>query len=205
MSDYYEIPTWKDYQHYKDRDPPWIKLHFSLLTSPTWVMLDDASRALAIACMLIASRNHGKVPSNPDYIKRVAYLNSVNFKPLIENGFLVPCKQMLADASESKQEQAKATTEKSREDIDAPDKPAPKKGTQVPKDFRPNETSIRRAEELGVDWEAELPNFIDHHSNKGTIGKDWNAGFRTWLSNAVKFGAPKVVSNSNFDRMLRAL
>lgn len=114
--DFYEIPTWQDYQHYKDRDPPWIKLHFSLLSSSTWVMLDDASRVLAVACMLIASRNHGKVPNNPDYIRRVAYLNDVNFKPLIDNGFLVTCKQMLADAIESKQSQAKATTEKRREE-----------------------------------------------------------------------------------------
>lgn len=110
----YEIPTWRDYQHYKDRDPPWIKLHFSLLTSPTWVMLDDASRVLAVACMLIASRNHGKVPANPAYIKRVAYLKSVDFKPLLSIKFLVPCKQLLADDSNTEQEQAKATTEESR-------------------------------------------------------------------------------------------
>lgn len=117
--DYYEIPTWKDYQHYKDRDPPWIKLHFSILSSPTWVMLDDASRTLAIACMLIASRNHGKVPSNPDYLSRVAYLNTVNFKPLIDIGFLVyasDCKQMLATASKLTQEERREY--KSTEKID---------------------------------------------------------------------------------------
>lgn len=68
------------------------------------------------------------------------------------------------------------------------DKPAAKRGTQVPKDFSPNETSILRAKELGVDWKAELPKFIDHHSNKGTVGKDWDAGFRTWLANSIKFG-----------------
>ena len=111
--DYYEIPTWQNFQHYKDRDPPWIKLHFSLLTSPTWVMLDDASRSLAIACMLIASRNHGKVPADPAYIKRVAYLSSVDFKPLLSIGFLEPSSEMLASASTL---QAKATTEKRREE-----------------------------------------------------------------------------------------
>lgn len=108
--DYYEIPTWRDYQHYKDRDPPWIKLHFSILSSPTWVMLDDASRTLAIACMLIASRNHGKVPANPDYLRRVAYLKAANFKPLIDIGFLVcdsGCKQVLANDSELTQEESR--------------------------------------------------------------------------------------------------
>lgn len=84
-----------------------------------------------------------------------------------------------------------AREEKSREDIKpiiTPDKQAIKKGTQVPKDFTPNETTIQRAATLGVDWKAELPKFIDHHSNKGTIGKDWDAGFRTWLANSIKFG-----------------
>ena len=50
---HYIIPSWQDYQHYKDRDPPWIKLHFSLLTSQTWVMLADASRLFMLACIPI--------------------------------------------------------------------------------------------------------------------------------------------------------
>lgn len=77
-----------------------------MLSSTDWVMLDDASRVLAVACMLVASRNEGKVPNNPDYLKRVAYLNKLpKFKPLIDCGFLQNlqadasgCKQMIADA-----------------------------------------------------------------------------------------------------------
>lgn len=65
-------------------------------------MLDDTSRVLAVACMLIASRNNGHVPNDPDYLRRVAYLNKApNFKPLIDIGFLElasDCNQMLADA-----------------------------------------------------------------------------------------------------------
>jgi len=98
--EYYEIPTWKDYQHYKDRNPPWIKLHYEMLQSLTWVAMDDASRVLAIACMLIASRHDGRVPKEPAYVQRVAFLNKPpNFKPLINNGFLVDASVMQADAS----------------------------------------------------------------------------------------------------------
>ena len=97
-----KVKNWEQFQHYRDRNPPWIKLHFSMLSSQDWVTLDDASRVLAIACMLIASRNGGYVPTDPAYIKRVAYLNKApNFKPLIDCGFLESasgCKQMLADA-----------------------------------------------------------------------------------------------------------
>ena len=62
MSVSYRIRNWDKYQHYKDRNPPWIKLHVDILTSQDWVMLDNDARVLMIACMMIASRNAGCVP-----------------------------------------------------------------------------------------------------------------------------------------------
>jgi len=59
--DEFTVRNWRKYQHYTDRNPPWIKLHFEILSSEDWVMLADDSRVLLIACMLIASRNQGKV------------------------------------------------------------------------------------------------------------------------------------------------
>jgi hypothetical protein len=86
----FEIRNWRQFQHYHDRNPPWIKLHYELLSSRDWVSLDDASRVLAVACMLIASRNDGKVPYDPEYVRRVAYLNTVpDFAPLVRCGFLI--------------------------------------------------------------------------------------------------------------------
>jgi hypothetical protein len=95
----YRIRNWAEFQHYKDRNPPWIKLHFELLSSADWVMLDDASRVLAVACMLLASRSGGEIDGSEQglrYMKRVAYLNSSpDLSPLVQCGFLEP----LADAS----------------------------------------------------------------------------------------------------------
>lgn len=92
-----KVKNWEQFQHYKDRNPPWIKLHFALLASEDWVTLDDASKLLAIVCMLIASRNNGMVPNNPAYLKRVAYIDRLpKLKPLIDSGFLV---ETQADAS----------------------------------------------------------------------------------------------------------
>lgn len=85
----FKVRNWEQFQHYKDRNPPWIKLHFALLASEDWVTLDDASKLLAVVCMLIASRNNGLVPNNPAYLKRVAYLDRLpKLKPLIDCGFL---------------------------------------------------------------------------------------------------------------------
>ena len=64
----------------------------------------------------------------------------------------------------------------------------PSRGTVVPSDFEPDQTATRIAAETGVNLQAELANFLDHHAARGTVFKDWQAGFRTWLRNAVKFG-----------------
>lgn len=107
--DFFHIKNWRQFQHYRDRNPPWIKLHVEILASADWVMLTDASRLLAIVCMVIAAKNDGKVPNNPDYIKRVAYLDQrPNLTPLIESGFLINSQ---ADASDVVQEQATARPE----------------------------------------------------------------------------------------------
>jgi len=52
----FRVRNWEQFQHYKDRNPPWIKLHFALLASEDWVTLDDASKLLAVVCMLIMGK-----------------------------------------------------------------------------------------------------------------------------------------------------
>jgi hypothetical protein len=119
------IKNWKTFQHYDHRCPPWIKLHFKILSSRDWVKASDSERVLAIACMLIASQDEakdGSFDADPDYIQRVAYLNTPpDFKPLIDKGFL----EVLADASACKQESTNGVTEKrqSREETETEQKP----------------------------------------------------------------------------------
>lgn len=110
MGAFYRIVEWSKHQHYKDRDPPWIKLHRDLLTSQTWVMLSDASRVLAIACMLVAAGTDNKIPPG-DYMKRRAYLHKdPDFKPLVDVGFLelVNDDNAVADASNTLADASKA-------------------------------------------------------------------------------------------------
>jgi hypothetical protein len=75
--------------------------------------------------MLIGSKDDGRVPNKPEYIKRAAYLNSLpDFQPLLDCGFLLADASALqADASTP---QANARPEQSREeerrDIDREEK-----------------------------------------------------------------------------------
>lgn len=51
------IPNWNVHQHYKTRNPPWIKLHRTLIETPAWGELSgDASKTL-VECLLVASES----------------------------------------------------------------------------------------------------------------------------------------------------
>jgi hypothetical protein len=77
VSQYLRIIKWAQMQHYKDRAPPWIKLHRDLLTSETWVSSSNDDRVLAIAIMMLAADTDNRIPANARYIQRRAYLDSI--------------------------------------------------------------------------------------------------------------------------------
>lgn len=84
--------NWHEFQHYKDRAPPWIKLHKGLLDNYEFQCLPVASRALAPMLWLLASENDkGEIDASP---KKLSFRlriteREVNdaLKPLIDNGF----------------------------------------------------------------------------------------------------------------------
>lgn len=172
---YYTVTNWSKFQHYRDRNPPWIKLHYELLSSRDWVMLDDASRVLAVACMLIASRNEGNVPDDPAYLKRVAYLNKdPNFKPLLESGFLKlasNCKHMLADARPETETETEEETE-AEESLS----PSGEIKNAKPKSFKQwtIEDLSKSVEENNTDkllTEQETTDFIGYWTQKTATGR----------------------------------
>lgn len=83
------IAKWSEFQHYKDRNPPWIKLHRELLSSETWVCASTEGRVLAIACMMLAAASDNRIRANKRYFQRVAYLDfEPDFQELLDLGFL---------------------------------------------------------------------------------------------------------------------
>ncbi len=96
--------SWGEFQHYKDREPSWIKLHKNLLTNYEFICLPVASRALAPVLWLLASEyKDGIIDASLD---KIAFRLSMTrgdladaLSPLIESGFfdasepLAACKQ----------------------------------------------------------------------------------------------------------------
>jgi hypothetical protein len=116
------IREWDRLQHYKHRSPPWIKLHRDFMRSPAWVSGDDASRTLAVACMMLAAETDNRIPFDPTYIRRVAYLNQdPNFDQLIAVQFIevIDASNSLADCKRGASDvHTNAMPEKSREETE---------------------------------------------------------------------------------------
>jgi hypothetical protein len=74
MSTVIVIKQWERFQHYKDRDPPWVKLYRDTLTTEAWVLGTDISRLIQLASTMLAARYSNKIPLKFDLIQRVLTL-----------------------------------------------------------------------------------------------------------------------------------
>lgn len=90
----YIVKNWTEFQHYKDRSPPWIKLHKGLLDNYDFQCLPVASKALAPMIWLLASEDlDGRVDCAPEKLAFRLRTNTddvnAGLKPLIDAGFLI--------------------------------------------------------------------------------------------------------------------
>ena len=238
--DYLRAKNFDQFQHYKDRNPPWIKLYTTTADDYLFSSLPDATKAHLILIWLLASKTGNKLPNDPRWIQqRIGASEKVRLDLLIQNGFLIPfengadckhdaskalatrkqvapdtgkdhlahCKQNAPDPSEealadckhdaspralARGEQSRDRAEQSRGD---PYRPPLRKmttgrkvGCQIPPDF--TLTEDRRAyfiENGHGDPDLEFEQFRDHALKTGAVYRDWEAAWRTWTRNSLKY------------------
>jgi hypothetical protein len=120
--------NWDNFQHYKHRSPPWIKLHRNLLDDMQYQRLPVASKAIAPMLWLLASESSdGVIHRTPEEIAfrlRMTEKDVVSaIKPLIDNGFFIEDSNMLAECLQgatTEREKSRVRVEKEKE-IDTPD------------------------------------------------------------------------------------
>lgn len=131
------VINWERFQHYKDRDPPWVKLYRDILTSEPWVLGTDVSRLVQVAITLLAARYQNAIPYQFALLKKVAsfdftekqfdkaveYLVGVNFLEIqgVSQGASTPLASCYPGArpeteqSRAEQSRDRAETEQSRD------------------------------------------------------------------------------------------
>jgi len=126
--------NWDNFQHYKHRSPPWIKLHRNLLDDMQYQRLPIASKAIAPMLWLLASEsNDGVIHRSAEEIAfrlRMTEKDVITaIKPLIDNGFFIEDSNMLAQCLQdatTEREKSRVRVEKEREkEIDTPDGVSP--------------------------------------------------------------------------------
>lgn len=135
MVQYFGVKNLETFQHYKDRNPPWIKLYSYLLEKYEFARLQDASKLHLIMIWLLASRTGNKLPHDPEWIsKRINATSKVDLKPLFDADFLFKYNDdsnMLADclhdAIPETERETEGETEKESSSLRSDSPPAPKK------------------------------------------------------------------------------
>jgi len=129
------VKNWQDFQHYKSRKPPWIKLHRAILDDYEFHCLPVASRALAPCLWLIASESDsGVIDASYEKLgfrfRQTAKEIEQAISPLIKLGFFVLVADESSDASKTLEQcyfnatlETETETERERE-TDSAGKPA---------------------------------------------------------------------------------
>jgi hypothetical protein len=115
--------NWTSFQHYKDRSPPWIKLHKALLDDRTFQRLPVASRALAPMLWLLASESKdGTFDASTEELSFRLRASEkeveAGLKPLISAGFFIPVQgdsSVLADGKRTAAPEGEREAEKEGE------------------------------------------------------------------------------------------
>ncbi len=191
-----KIKNWKKFQHFKDRSPPWIKLHRNILDKSTVMTLSDRNFKMLVCLWLLASEDktlNGTLPSVEDILYRLRpikkdYLLSRlrdldNF--LIQDDIIVTSGGYCSDIPETETE-TETETEK-RQSRDRVERPAKKRATTLPDDWQPNDKHRSLALEHNIDIATEADVFRDYSLSKGWTKVDWNATFRNWIRRASGF------------------
>ena len=176
--------NWSHFQHYKDRCPPWIKLHKELLNDRAFMTLPTASKALAPLLWLLASESKdGTFDASIDELTfRLRMPESdikTGLKHLIDKGFFVDDSEVLAECYQDAipETETETETKKSR---------SATRGSRLPADWKPNAELVEwsKAERQDLDLRKVLEEFRDYWTSvagsKG-VKLNWDATWRNWV------------------------
>jgi len=181
--EYISIKNWGKYQHYHDRNPPWIKLYHSLLDDYEYCCLPDASKLHLVSLFLLASRTENKIPADIDWIKSKAGLKGkIDLEPLVTAGFITTNHNSNQDASkmlaDDKQNGVPETEKRQRRDRE-------EKNLYLEYVFLTEKEHQRLLTDFGKDQVDEMIEILDNYI--GAIPKkrnkytDHNRVLRTWV------------------------
>ena len=192
--------NWSIFQHYKDRCPPWIKLHRDLLNDREYMGLPLASKALAPLLWLLASEaKDGTFDASVDELMFRLRLTQKEIeqgiKPLIDKGFFVIASGVLADRLQAAIPETETETEKETK----AETEKKHRASRLPQDWQPNDRMLAFCENERPDLNAleVADTFRDYwvsQPGQKAVKADWEATWRNWVRSQRK--APQRIIGS---------
>lgn len=96
------VKNWEEFQHYRDRDPVWIKLYGRLLDDAEFLALAEPAQAQLVKLWLVASRCRNQIRDDARFLKHCLHTNRLYVDDLVAAGFL----ERVASTPLAKPEQA---------------------------------------------------------------------------------------------------
>ena len=86
---YIQIKNWEKFQHYKNRNPPWVKFYHSILDDYEYSCLQDDSKLLLFALYLLAAKTNNMIPNDIEWIQQKTMIKGkIDLKQLKELRFI---------------------------------------------------------------------------------------------------------------------
>jgi hypothetical protein len=124
-----QVKDWNNFQHYKNRRPPWIKLYRELLDTPGWFDLSgDEAKALINLWLIASETNDGSLPASDVLAFRLRVASNVLadiLNSLVSKGFIVDASNVLApcyqDASAEREGEGETDQRDNKSDVSVSD------------------------------------------------------------------------------------
>lgn len=101
---YFRIPDFDKLQHYKNRNPPWVKLYRELILDYEFQQYDEVTRFHGIALLILASASGNKIPNDPRWVAgQIGAHAPVDLARLYEAGLLEPWQPRLQEPGPGEQ------------------------------------------------------------------------------------------------------
>lgn len=88
---FYRVRDFEKLQHYKNRNPPWVKLYRELILDYEFQQHHEVLRFHGIALLILASESDNKIPNDPRWVAgRIGAHEPVDLDQLFRIGLLEP-------------------------------------------------------------------------------------------------------------------
>ena len=181
--------NWATFQHYKDRCPPWIKLHRDLLNDREFMRLPLASKALAPLLWLLASESKdGTFDGSLDELVFRLHISEKEYKdgikPLIDKGFFVSDSTMLAERKQHaipETETERETETKKERETESPEGVSLEVWQSFVKQRKTKRAQITKMVIDGIQHEADKAGWTLEDALREVVVRNWQSFKADWV------------------------